>query len=124
MVNKIVNISRNTNKGISFKNNQEKFFNKENSNKFHDDDILTIDSIAILSSAAVAAAVANKSNKNFFKLQDDIYIPALSVAMSGFSLYKGHNKRKTAKNINESKDANLYTAIGIGGGWLVLQAVL
>lgn len=114
MVNKIINISRNTNKGISFKNNQEKIFNKESSNKSRDN-ALTIDRIAILSSAAIAAALAIKNNKNFFKLQDDIYIPALSAAMSGFSLYKGLDKRKTAKNINEYKDANMYTTIGLGG---------
>lgn len=116
MVAKINNISYTARKAPSFKNNKikDKNFDRTDSDKTRDT-TNALDCVAMLSAAAIAAFLANKSNKNFDKLQDSIYLPALVATMSGFALYEGCLEYKKAKNTKEKEKASLYTTIGTGG---------
>lgn len=112
MINKI---TYNTQKTISFKNNQN--INKKDTDDKADKITSTIFHAGALSALAIATAVSNKNNKGFLKNMDDVGEPILNVALYSGALLGGaltnkENKITDEKKYNESTGLKLF---GLGG---------
>lgn len=116
MLNKITNISYNTSKAISFKNNSNTN-NNDMANKT-DKIVSTVYHAGALSALAIATAVSNKNNKGFLKNLDDIGGPIIDVALYSGALLGGIIANKDNKALDVKNDKNSGTPLvlfGLGG---------